>query len=41
MYAMMPVYYPSVEVHPCIVNNIFKELRNIEKQKNILLCASL
>ena len=28
-------------VHPCIVNDIFKELMNIEKQKNILLCASL
>ena len=29
------VYYPSVEVNPCIVNDIFKELMKIEKQKNI------
>jgi hypothetical protein len=35
MYAMKPVYYPSVEVNPCIVNDIFKELMKIEKQKNI------
>ena len=34
IYAMIPVYYSSVEVHPCIVNDIFKELK-IEKQKNI------
>ncbi|EGW41474.1 hypothetical protein DOT_0599 [Desulfosporosinus sp. OT] len=32
---MIPVYYPSVEVNPRIVNDIFKELMKIEKQKNI------
>ncbi|UWG97541.1 MAG: hypothetical protein WHF31_06195 [Candidatus Dehalobacter alkaniphilus] len=36
MYAMIPVYYPSVEVHPCIVNDIFRELMKIEEQKNIV-----
>lgn len=35
MYAVKPVYYQSVEVNPCIVNDIFKELMKIEKQKNI------
>ncbi|GAB6151554.1 hypothetical protein JCM17380_03040 [Desulfosporosinus burensis] len=35
MYAMIPVYYPSIEVPPCSVNDIFKELMKIEKQKNI------
>ena len=35
MYAMIPVYYPSVEVNPRIVNDIFKELMKIEKHKNI------
>lgn len=35
MYAMIPIYYPSIEVNPRIVNDIFKELMKIEKQKNI------
>ncbi|WP_176716128.1 hypothetical protein [Desulfosporosinus sp. BG] len=34
-YAMIPVYYPSIKVNPRIVNDIFKELMKIEKQKNI------
>ncbi|ODA43181.1 hypothetical protein DSBG_0177 [Desulfosporosinus sp. BG] len=32
---MIPVYYPSIKVNPRIVNDIFKELMKIEKQKNI------